>query len=975
MKRALLSFLSTLMLTPAWADVVINEENFPDNNFRSAIMYSGFNEDYNDVLTDEEIANATSLSVSSYSITNLKGIEFFTALTELNCQFNQLTALDLSKNKALTSISCYSNQLNVEAMDALIASLPTVSNGKLYVSYPYGDGNLCTADHVAAAKAKGWTAYDSDGNEFAGIVVLCKIDENSFPDENFRTYLANNNIDSNGDGYLTDTEVANQTYMDLSDKGITSLKGIEFFTKLTSLYCNNNQLTSLDVSKNTALTSLYCYGNKITGAQIDALAASLPVVENGQIYILDLSNENEANTCSVEQVNAIKANGWEVYYRTKYSWETFTGVLPIKITEELFPDENFRSYVSSYVDMDQDAMLSASELSRTKLFVSNLGISNLKGIELFTELIQINCSGNQISGAKMDEFIASLPMTEGGKINIINISNDSEANDCTVEQVNAIKAKGWEPLYTFDGYTWEVYSGVLPIIVNEENFPDEKFRWFVREYYGGYDGYITEKEIAEITEMDISSPQNGIASLKGIEFFTSLTIFRIVSSNLTSLDLSKNVHLTTVDCSDNQLTSLDLSKNVHLTTVDCSDNQLTSLILPKTTSLQSITCYSNKFPLEGMDVLIDGLPMVSGGQLKVASLLKEVNACTTEHVARAKAKGWAVYNSSGEDYKGKKIIAQISEEIFPDDAFRTYLSNNKDYDKDGYLTEEETTFIDIWNKNIKSLEGIEKFTTMESLYCDNNQLTSLDLSKNTVLTSLGCSNNQLTSLDLSKNTVLTSLGCSNNQLTSLDLSKNTKLTNLRCYSNQLTSLDLSKNTALTRLDCSYNKLTSLNLSENTALAYLWCYSNQLTILDLSKNNALTEVNCAMNKILGDKMDDFISSLPLVTDGKLWLTQAILNDEQICYCYHVNEAVDKGWKVYSFYSEDLTTYGSYNGEKIKGDANNDCEVNEADVKIIAGYIMGTLGFELGNFNFDAADVNGDKKINVADIVLLQKLIKN
>ena len=912
MKRALLSFLSTLMLTPAWADVVINEENFPDNNFRSAIMYSGFNEDYNDVLTDEEIANATSLSVSSYSITNLKGIEFFTALTELNCQFNQLTALDLSKNKALTSISCYSNQLNVEAMDALIASLPTVSNGKLYVSYPYGDGNLCTADHVAAAKAKGWTAYDSDGNEFAGIVVLCKIDENSFPDENFRTYLANNNIDSNGDGYLTDTEVANQTYMDLSDKGITSLKGIEFFTKLTSLYC---------------------YGNKITGAQIDALAASLPVVENGQIYILDLSNENEANTCSVEQVNAIKANGWEVYYRTKYSWETFTGVLPIKITEELFPDENFRSYVSSYVDMDQDAMLSASELSRTKLFVSNLGISNLKGIELFTELIQINCSGNQISGAKMDEFIASLPMTEGGKINIINISNDSEANDCTVEQVNAIKAKGWEPLYTFDGYTWEVYSGVLPIIVNEENFPDEKFRWFVREYYGGNDGYITEKEIAEITEMDISSSQNGIASLKGIEFFTSLTIFRIVSSNLTSLDLSKNVHLTTVDC---------------------SDNQLTSLILPKTTSLQSITCYSNKFPLEGMDVLIDGLPMVSGGQLKVASLLKEVNACTTEHVARAKAKGWAVYNSSGEDYKGKKIIAQISEEIFPDDAFRTYLSNNKDYDKDGYLTEEETTFIDIWNKNIKSLEGIEKFTTMESLYCDNNQLTSLDLSKNTVLTSLGCSNNQLTSLDLSKNT---------------------KLTNLRCYSNQLTSLDLSKNTALTRLDCSYNKLTSLNLSENTALAYLWCYSNQLTILDLSKNNALTEVNCAMNKILGDKMDDFISSLPLVTDGKLWLTQAILNDEQICYCYHVNEAVDKGWKVYSFYSEDLTTYGSYNGEKIKGDANNDCEVNEADVKIIAGYIMGTLGFELGNFNFDAADVNGDKKINVADIVLLQKLIKN
>ena len=59
--------------------------------------------------------------------------------------------------------------------------------------------------------------------------------------------------------------------------------------------------------------------------------------------------------------------------------------------------------------------------------------------------------------------------------------------------------------------------------------------------------------------------------------------------------------------------------------------------------------------------------------------------------------------------------------------------------------------------------------------CDENQLTSLDLSKNTFLDRFWCKENQLTSLDVSKNTDLAYLDCSKNQLTSLDLSNNPKL--------------------------------------------------------------------------------------------------------------------------------------------------------------------------------------------------------
>ena len=45
------------------------------------------------------------------NISDLTGIEAFTALTSLNCGFNKLTSLDVSKNTALTYLGCSDNQL------------------------------------------------------------------------------------------------------------------------------------------------------------------------------------------------------------------------------------------------------------------------------------------------------------------------------------------------------------------------------------------------------------------------------------------------------------------------------------------------------------------------------------------------------------------------------------------------------------------------------------------------------------------------------------------------------------------------------------------------------------------------------------------------------------------------------------------------------------------------------------------------
>ena len=105
--------------------------------------------------------------------------------------------------------------------------------------------------------------------------------------------------------------------------------------------------------------------------------------------------------------------------------------------------------------------------------------------------------------------------------------------------------------------------------ITEENFPDENFRDYIlytlTDIAGnkvGGDGILTAKEIAAVKEINVKN--KNISSLKGIEYFTSITYLNCGSTDLTSLDVSRNTELTTLECSNNQLTSLDVSKNTKL---------------------------------------------------------------------------------------------------------------------------------------------------------------------------------------------------------------------------------------------------------------------------------------------------------------------------------------------------------------------------------------------------------------------------
>ena len=141
-------------------------------------------------------------------------------------------------------------------------------------------------------------------------------------------------------------------------------------------------------------------------------------------------------------------------------------------------------------------------------------------------------------------------------------------------------------------------------------------------------------------------------------------------------------------------------------------------------------------------------------------------------------------NNSGSSEEKKGI--KIDENTFPDENFRAYILKYIDKDGDGYLSEteiEETTSITCRDRSISSLKGIECFAALEYLYCSENNLTQLDVSKNTELQDLDCSGNNLTQLDVSENAKLCELKCYNNNISQLDMSNKSNLRILSCDRN------------------------------------------------------------------------------------------------------------------------------------------------------------------------------------------------
>jgi len=311
MKKLLLILLCFPTLT--WAQ----QTYVPDDNFEQALIDLGYDNSLDDYVLTSTINTITTLNINNKSISDLTGIEDFTALTELNCYHNNLTTINVSSNNALTSLFCYNNQLttldvsNNTALTSLfchnnqLTSLDVRNGTNVNMPSFYAIGNpylYCIDVDNPAWSTTSWTGVDS----WASFAINCSSGAGYtyVPDNNFEQALIDLGYDNFIDDYVLTSNINTVTTLDINGESIADLTGIEDFTSLTELLCQNNQLTALDVTNNSAITNLNCQDNQIISLDLSYnTALTILNCQNNQLTSLDVKNGNNINVISFFSTN------------------------------------------------------------------------------------------------------------------------------------------------------------------------------------------------------------------------------------------------------------------------------------------------------------------------------------------------------------------------------------------------------------------------------------------------------------------------------------------------------------------------------------------------------------------------------------------------------------------------------------------------------------------------------------------------
>nr|WP_321227559.1 T9SS type A sorting domain-containing protein [uncultured Psychroserpens sp.] len=313
-----------------------------------------------------------------------------------------------------------------------------------------------------------------------------------------------------------------------------------------------------------------------------------------------------------------------------------------------------------------------------------------------------------------------------------------------------------------------------------------------------------------LDSLDVTGSQ--LASLN-LNNNISLKSLKVRSNALNSLDVSNNVNLELIDCSENQITTLDFSNNNSLESIIANSNQLSNLNINNTTNLISLICNGNSLTSLNVSDSVN-LSNINCNQNQITNLdftnntnLESLN-CFGNQLTSLNVSSCANLNY---------LLCSYNQLISLD------VSNN-----------DNLVNLNANNNMLMSLD-LANNLNLENLYVSSNQLTTLSFGNNSNLLFIDCSFNQLNSLDVTTLTSLTQLRCALNQIANIDLSNNNLLEEININGNQLTSIDLSNNSFLNDLNCSYNLLTSLDVSANLDLYSIQCDGNQLINLDFSSN--------------------------------------------------------------------------------------------------------------------------------------------
>ena len=227
----------------------------------------------------------------------------------------------------------------------------------------------------------------------------------------------------------------------------------------------------------------------------------------------------------------------------------------IAINEKNFPDENFRDYVAEEWDKNHDKYFSPSEIANAKwISCDNKEISNLKGIEFFTNIWLLECYYNNLT---------TIDLSHNKNLSYIN---------CHHNQLNELDVSGLPLLETF-------YCGhnALPSIDVSKN---EKL-----EDFDCQDNHLDTLDVSQNKELvKLSCGTNNLTELD-VRDNKKLKELSCYESKLSNLDLRNQTELEVLKCWKNPLSVLDVSANTKLKTLFVSNTNLTSLDAKNHTAL------------------------------------------------------------------------------------------------------------------------------------------------------------------------------------------------------------------------------------------------------------------------------------------------------------------------------------------------------------------------------------------------------
>ena len=294
-------------------------------------------------------------------INSFEGIEDFSSLTRLFCDYVELSGIDISNNINLTHLGLTFNNIstidlsqntNLEflhlELQNFLQTLDISNNVKLrHLECSYGaiekldlsqnnkleefnclfsnslselnlqNGNNQILTNVNASETPQLSCIQVDNSSTANAGNFpynnwlkdntAIYSENCFPpisDTNFEQALIDLGIDSDGiiDGDITASDALNVTSLDITSNGIISLMGIESFINLMTLNCSNNDIVDLDLSKNSKLQNVNCSNNQLETLNVkngnNSLISLVDAINNTSSLCIDVDNESLANSGS-----------------------------------------------------------------------------------------------------------------------------------------------------------------------------------------------------------------------------------------------------------------------------------------------------------------------------------------------------------------------------------------------------------------------------------------------------------------------------------------------------------------------------------------------------------------------------------------------------------------------------------------------------------------------------------------------------